>query len=336
VFYLSSDDPNKYFWTNFLLYDTFTSTDSQYAPLPKTSDPCKALAKLNGNLYIVTRKNKYVLYGAENATFRLDNAIGQKGTFSQESICFDEDSIYLASDDGIYRFNGAEEVNIAKDVLDWWTGLLIKSTAVLELHNNRLYVFYTPNGQSENSRCKVYNTLYGIWESEDTNTYVGHTFARNDQDNYFVQASNRVGMLMLGELSTNDYNNMGEPFTYELRTSYNHYQAPAQLKRASHYRPHFDTVSGNWNVQIGYATDYSDSPTYADLSLAGAGPRFDEDYTFDSGLVFGGTQQVNPMDDSVVIPGLWRRLQNRYKHYAAREPVSFDGHVLAIETQRLI
>jgi hypothetical protein len=336
LFYLSAADPSKSFYTNFGLYETFTSTDFFYVPSPKTSDPAKAYAKLNGSLYIITRNNKHVLYGAENATFRLDNAVGQKGTFSQESVCFDEDFVYLASDDGIYRFNGAEEVNIAKDVLDWWTGLQIKSTAVLELHNNRLYVYYTPNGEAQNSRCKVYNTLYGIWESEDTNTYVGHTCARDDNDNYFVQGSNRAGMLMLGDLPTNDYNNMGEPFTYELRTNYNHYQAPAQFKRASHYRPHFDTVSGNWSVQVGYATDYSDSPTYADISLAGTGPRFDEGYMFDSGVVFGGSQQVNPMDDSVAIPGQWRRLQNRYKHYAAREPVSFDGHVLAIETQRLI
>jgi len=344
IFYASADDPSKFFFTNFGIYDTFTSTDFIYAPSPKTSDPITALTKLMGNLFVITRGGKYILYGAENATFKLDTAIGQKGTFSQESVVFDEDRIFLASDDGIYEFNGSQEINITSPkVLDWWTGLLKRENTVLELHNNRLYCFYTPNGQSVNTACKVYNTTYGIWESDDTNTYVGHTFTREDNDNYFIQGSNRVGMLMLGEQPTNDYNNMGEPLTYELRTSYNPSPGPvrrytfttsAEYKRVSKYRPHFDTVSGNYSIQVGYALDYSDSPTYVDVSLSGTGPRFDQGYRFNSGIRYGQPAQVNPGDDSPVIPGSWRRLQIRYKHYAAREPVAFDGHVLSLETQR--
>lgn len=337
VVYLSADDVNKAFYTNFGLYDTFTSTDFLYIPSPKTADPAKAMAKLNGLLYYITRNNKHVLYGAENATFRLDNAIGQKGTFSQESVAFDQNNIYLASDDGIYRFNGAEEKNICDpDILKTWLDITSKSNTTLELHNNRLFIYYTPNGQSQNTQCLVYHTVYGIWESVDTNTYVNRTSARLDNDNYLVLGSNRVGMLMLGEQSTNDYNNMGEPLTWELRTVYNHYGAPAQFKRAPMFRPHFDTVTGTYDVQVGYATDYSDSPTYDDISLSSDGPRFNEGYTFDSGVTFGSSQQVNPRDTSINIPGEWLRLQLRYKHYAAREPVSFDGHVLTIETQRII
>jgi hypothetical protein len=335
-FFISADDPSKVFYTNFGIYDTFTSTDFFYSPAPKTGDPLTGLSKLNGALYVHSRNNKYILSGKENATFQLDNAIGQKGTFSQESLVYDEDYIYLASDDGIYKFNGAEEANIATDVLDWWTGLLNKRNTVLELHNNRLYVFYTPNGESSNSRCKVYHILYGIWESDDTRTYVGMTYASADQTGYFIQASNRVGMLMLGEQSTNDYTTMGEPLSYELRTKYDHYGSPAQLKRAPDYRPHFDSVSGTYSITVGYATDYSDSPTETDIPLGGSGPRFDSGYTFDSGVTFGGSAQINPLSDAPQIPGEWRRLQIRYSHTAAREPVSFDGHVLSTETQRLI
>lgn len=336
LFYVSAADPSKVFYSNFGVYDTFTSTDFFYVPAPKTADPVKAMAKLLGNLYLITRNAKYILYGSENATFRLDSAVGQKGTFSQESIAYDQNHVYLASDDGIYKFNGAEEQNIALDVLDWWTSLSNKENTVLELHDNKLYIFFTPNGQSANTTCRVYNVLYNIWESEDTNTFVGRTYTRYDADNYFLQGSNRVGMLMLGERSTNDYTNMGEPFTYELRTNYSHYGTPAQYKRATHYRPHFDTVSGSYSVQMGYATDYSDSPTYSDLALQSTGPRFNTGVTFDSGATFGGLAQINPTDTAPIISGDWRRLQLRYKHYAAREPVSFDGHALALETQRMI
>lgn len=340
LFYLSAVDTSKFFYTNFGAYDTFTSTDFLYAPAPKTSDPCKAFAKLNGQLFIITRNNKHVLYGAENATFRLDEAIGQKGTFSQESVAYDQNFIFLASDDGIYQFNGAEEKNIAANpdggILASWTELLAKENTVLELHNNRLYVYYTPNGSAINSECFVYNIQYGVWESRDLGTYVGRTHSRFDPDDYLIVASNRVGMLMLQESGSNDYNNMGEPLTYELRTRYEHYDSPAQYKRAPIYRPHFDSVGGSYSMQVGYATDYSESPTYTDVSLASGGARFNTGVLFDSGAVFDATAQVNPMDSGVTIPGEWRRLQLRYKHYAAREPVSFDGHILSIETQRVI
>ena len=336
LFYLSAADVTKMFFTNFAAYETYTSTDFIYVDAPKTSDPAKAFAKLNGNLFIATRNNKFILYGSEEATFRLDEAPGQKGTFSQESMVYDQNFIYLATDDGIYRYNGAEEKNIAEEILNRWVELTNKDNTVLELFNNRLYVWYTPNGQSENSECFVYNTLYEKWESIDTNEYVGHAYARFEVSNLFIKGSNRVGMLMYGELTTNDHTNMGEPLTYELRTHYNHYGAPAQFKRASIYRPHFDAQSGSYSVQVGYATDYSDAATFTNIGLQSDAPRFNAGYRFDTGVRFGGSQQINPLDSSVIIPGEWRRLQIRYKHYAAREPVSFDGHILAIETQRMI
>lgn len=331
IFYTSALDPTKVYYTNFADYDTFTSTDFLYIPAPKTADPVVAKFPLNGLLYISTKRSKYVLYGAENATFRLDSAIGQKGTFSQESVAYDEDNAYLASDDGIYRFNGAEEVNIAKDILADYIALPNKSSIVLTLANNRLYVWYTPVGSGQNSRCFVYNTLYRIWESNDTLGYVSRAFNFTS----LLQGSNRCGMIMYGELSTNDYNSMGEPLSWEHRTTYEHFDAPAQYKRASFYRPHFDSVSGSYSVQVGYATEYADTATYSNISLAGNGPRYDDGVLFDSGATYGGTQQVNPMDASPRIPGQWRRLQLRYRHYAAREPINFDGHILVIETQRV-
>lgn len=336
VFYISATDVTKMFYTNFAAYDAFTSTDFIYVDAPKTSDPVRAFAKLNGNLFPISRNNKFVLYGDDNATFRLDEAPGQKGTFSQESVIYDQNYIYLASDDGIYRYNGAEEKNISRDILNRWTELTNKENTVLELYNNRLYVWYTPNGQSENTECFVYNTVYQHWESVDTHAYIGRAYARFEVADKFLQSSNRIGMVMFAEQATNDYNTMGEPLLWDMRTHYNHYGTPAQYKRCPTFRPHFDAQSGNYAVQIGYATDFNESATFTDLNLQSSASRFDTGVTFNSGATFGGAQQVNPMDTAPIIPGDWRRLQIRYKHEAAREPVYFDGHILAIETQRLM
>jgi len=338
MFYLSAADPNKAFYSDegYTQFDVFNSTNFEYFPAPKTADPAVAFSKLQGSIYVHTRNNKYIYSGYSKATFQQDNAIGQKGTFSQESVVWDEDYVFLASDDGIYRFNGAEETNITTPVLNWWMALTAKQNTVLQLHNNRLYIYYTPNGQAVNSRCMIYNILYGICESDDTRQYIGFSYASSaSNDNYLIAASNRVGMLMLSEQITNDYTNMGEPLTYELRTAYNHYDSPAQYKRATEYRPHFDSVTGSYSITVGYATDYSDAPSTSDVSLASGGVRFDTGVTFDSGSRFGGSQQINPMDNAPNIPGEWRRLQLRYKHDAAREPCSFDGHVINLQVQRL-
>jgi hypothetical protein len=241
----------------------------------------------------------------------------------------------VANKDGIWKFNGAEERNIAEDILASWSALLDKDNTVLHLFGNRLYAFTTGNGSARNNQCFVYNLLYGIWESLDLGQYVGSAFSRS-ADGRLLLGSNVVGMVMLSEEATNDYNNMGEPLTWELRTNYAHYDTPAQYKTAPMYRPHFDTVTGRYSVQVGYATDYSDSPTYTNVNIYGNGPRFDEGYLFDDGNYFGTSAQANPMDDSIQIPGEWRRLQLRYKHYAAREPVTFDGHVISLQVQRLI
>lgn len=335
LFYTSAVDTSKEYFTNFAAYETFTSTDFYYVPAPKTADPVTAKFKLNGALYHCTRQNKYVLYGAESATFRLDSAIGQKGTYSQESVAYDEDKAYLANDDGIWRFNGAEEVNIAEPILASWRALTSRESVVLEIFNNRLYVYHTPVGGGENSQCFVYNELYGIWESLDTLGYVSTATARTTTDDYMILGSNRCGMVMYSEKTTNDHSSMGEPLSYELRTGFNHYMSPSSFKRSHAYRPHFDSVRGTWSVDMGYALDYSPSPTYTQISLEGNGVRLNTGVLLNSGAIVGTPQQIAPMDDAPIIAGEWRRAQIVYRHYAAREPVSFDGHALAIETQRM-
>lgn len=336
LFCHSAVDPNKTFYSNFGLYDTFTSTDFYYSGAPRSSDPLKAFAKLNGILYEITRNNKYALYGSENSTFRLENAIGQKGTFSQRSVAYNEDRIYFASDDGIYVFNGAEDINIcSRYVQNIWDSITLKENTVLELYNNRLYIFYTPAGELYNSRCLVRHLGNDVWESIDTKTFVGTSYTRFDQQDIMTIGSNRVGMLMIQEKPSNTYANMGEPLDWELRTHYNVYDTPAQLKRAPYFRPHFDTVNGDYNVSIGYATDFSESPTFMELSLAIPSWRYDSGARWDSNLIWGAAAQVAPLDTSMNVPGEWKRLQIRYKHSAAHEPVSFDGHVLKLQTQRI-
>lgn len=335
LFFNDVDDKTRVFYSNFGAYDTYTSTDFLYVPAPKSYDALTAFAKLNGVLYLFANRNKFQLFGSDNATFALDKATSQRGTFSQESVVFDANFIYHADNDGIWRFNGTDDMNLAEPFLEDYLAIADKSTICLEVFNNRLYCFYKGAGEGDNSQCFVINLQLGKYESLDKGTDVGRTFSRYAQDNIFIQASPHVGAVYYGEQSSNDYNNLGDQLQFEIRTGYSHFDSPGQLKRIPKFRPTFLSQQGDYSIQVGYASDYADAATYTDVSLTGSGIRYDAGYTYDSGEVYSsGSQAIEPTN--LLINGYFKRIQRRYKHIAAREPVEMDTEILTLETQRLI
>lgn len=333
LFYFDKDDRTRAFYTNFADYETFTSTDFIYVPAPKKSDYLTAMAKLNGVLYMFTRKNKHMLMGQDNATFRLDEAYAQKGTFSQESVVFDENYVYFASDDGIYRFNGTYEKNIAEGIIDDYIGLLDKDAINLQLHNNRLYIWYTPNGEATPSECFVYNTLYEVWESLDMSAHIGRSFARHDNTDLFLQAATNAGVIYYSERSTNDYNNLGAQLFAETRTAYDHFGDTQQKKRITYWRPNIDNVAGNYSMQAGYDADYADDPNFTNIALQVSGYAYDDPASLYDAITYAS--EGSSVDTTLTIPGDAYRWQRRYKHHAAREPFYFSGEVLIVQTRRL-
>jgi hypothetical protein len=273
-------------------------------------------------------------FGDNNATWSLDEAPSQRGTFSQESVVYDADSIYHADNDGLWQFNGTEDKNLAEPILDFYLSILDKESIVLEKWGNRLYCFYTPNGGAVNSECIVFNLQLGLVESFDSNTYVGRAFARHDQEEHFLQGSSRVGAIYYGERTANGYDNLGAQLEFEIATGFTHFDTPGQLKRAPMWRPQFPSVSGRYGLEAGYATDLSTDVTWTDVDLAANNPRFNTGLKFNDGVHFATDRGITPR--SLLISGEWLRLQRRYRHIAAHEPVEFDSEILSVETQRLM
>lgn len=333
LFFNDVDDPTRIFYSNFAEYDTYTSTDFIYVPAPKSADPVVAFAKLNGVLYPFTRRNKFQLFGSDNATWSLDEAASQRGTFSQETCVYDANSIFHADDDGIWQFNGSEENNLALPFLADYQAIPDKSSMRLDLFNNRLYCFYTPVGGDVNSECYVMNLQLDVFESIDTGTYVGRTFGRESQEDTFIQASNRVGAVYYGELEGNDHSNMGDQLQFKVHTSYSHFDRPGELKRIPKFRPQFPSQEGYYSVQVGFDRDSEQNPTFVDVPVTGTGPRYNTGVLYNSGAHYSGQRMITPT--TVNIPGTFRRVQRRFEHVAAREPVELDSEILTIETQRL-
>lgn len=330
-------DPNKMVYSNFADYETFTSTDFIYVPSPKTGDPIKALQSLNGYLTIRTLSTAFILSGDDNATFSLDEAPDKKGTYSQETMTADKNFMYFLSNDGVYRSNGSEAQIMSADIYQEIVDMPNKEDATVVINNGRLYVWYTPASTTGNSKCYVFSLNYGdsggTTESYDTDTFVSRAFNCFRDENKLLVGSSKIGQVMWQELSTNDYNNLGGNINYELRTHYIVGSSPAVLKEIRKWIPRFGAQNGNYSISAEYSTDLRDNwTTYSTPEVQGAGITYGSGETYGSGATYGSTAEVQSF---LYVPGEYRRIAIRYKHYASRQPHKFLGHTFEMQTRRL-
>lgn len=337
LFLVDATDPNKIVFSNFADYETFTSTDFIYAPSPKTGDPVTALTSLSGYLIISTLDNKYILSGSDNATFSLDEAPDRKGTYSQETVTSDKNWIYYLANDGVYRSNGTEAQILSSDIYQDVADMPNKDDACVVVSKGRLYVWFTPSGTVGNSKAYVFSLNYGdgggTTESLDTDTFVSRAFNCYRDDDSLIVGSSKIGQVYWQELESNDYTNLGGLINFELRTHYIVGSSPAVLKEVRDWQPRFGAQSSDYTITVEYATDLRDNwTTYSSPQVQGAGITYGSGATYGSGETYGTTSEVQSY---LYIPGEYRRIALRYKHYATRQPQSFLGHTMVMQTRRL-
>ena len=314
-------------------YDKFNVDFYQNFPAIKTGDPLTAMFNLAGVLYFQTRRNKYLMYmqSADSWTQQASNAQG--GTFSQESVVCDLNYAYYANDNGIYIFDGSSEQSLTQNTIqNAYDAIPNKQTIRLDLYKNRLYVFFSNNGEELNS-CFVYNINLKVWESFDSNTYVGATSARQNASGRFLCGHSRIGLIMTNE--DGNYSNLGQPIAFNLETSYQHYGTTSQLKRITKWRPEFATTERAYTVECGYSQDFSDQVKYAfSIDLQRQIPVI-TDYVWDNPSDYGVKAIPTVHTTTPKVNGEFYRCQIRYQHIAAFEPVIFRSHTLTIQTQRI-
>ena len=332
MFYLDVTSPNRIYFSDKTAFETFTSTNFLYVPSPKNPDTISGWTVLNDNLYILTKKTKWALYGSDLTNFVLRKATGLKGSYSQEQMQSTRNHLYFVSDDGIYRFNGATDELISRDITDEFNAIANKSTITTALANNRFYVFYTPSGGAQNSKCLVYNINYDSWESIDLNTYISlsNVWEGVGDTGQFLQASNLVGAAYYAEASTNTYNNLGKSLTYDIRTKYEFFGNPASKKRIKRWYPRFAAQSGAYNVSCQYDKDFANSPSTTLESMASSGSIWGSGYLWGS-FTWGASTLVAPR---ISIPGRAKYVQFRLYRQGVNNPVEFYGHTLLYMTQR--
>jgi len=318
-------------------YDKFSVDFYQNFPAIKTGDPLTAMFNLGGVIYIMTRRNKYQMYTQTADAWTQDASNAQNGTFSQESVVCDLNYAYFANENGIYRFDGSSEESLTeRTIQNVYDAIPNKESIVLDLYKNRLYVYYASDPEGANDSCLVYNINLQVWESFDSNTYVSATSARQNSSSRFICGHSKFGLLMLNEASTNnDYSDMGGAIAFNLETAYQHYGATSQLKRITKWRPQFSTTAKPYTCECGYALDYKDQVQYAfSIDLQRQEPTA-LNYVWDNPSDYGVPAIPTVYTTIPLVNGEFYRIQIRYQHIAAFEPVIFRSHTLTVQTQRI-
>ena len=337
MFLVKKDDPNYVAFSNFAEYETFTSTDFIYVPAPKAGDPITALTSINGYLDIHTMNNNFILSGDDNATFSLDEAPDQNGTYSQQTITQDDNFMYYLSASGLYRSNGSEPQLLSTHAYQAIQDIN-KDGAVLAVNKSRLYLWYKSAGSAVNDSCYVFNLDFRsgnapTLESHDTGAYVSRAVSSAYDNDTMLVGSSLVGATYWQELDSNDYTNLGDILQFELESHYFTFGTPAVQKQITYLQPRFGAQSGDYAVSVQYAYDLRDNwQTLSDLDVQGTGPVWG---AFTWGSETWGTSAEAIPSTSLTVPGQHRRIAIRYKHHAARQPHKFLGHTIGARIQRL-
>lgn len=316
-------------------YDKFDRDFYQNFPAIQTGDPLTAMFKLGGVIYIQTRNHKYQMFSQTADTWTQQESNAQGGTFSQESVVCDSNYAYFANDKGIFIFDGASESSLTESsIQNVYDSIPDKEKIVVDIYNNRLYVFYPSNKGGENNSCLVYNLNLRLWESFDTNTYVASTSGRRNTSNRLICGHSKIGMLMLAEDLSNDYNDLGRAIDFDINTGYQHFGSPSQLHRITKWRPEFATSQKPYTVECGYALDYSDDVKYAFSVNLKNKANIKMNYVWDNTREYAGIAETK-LTTIPKVHGEFKRCQIRYQHHAAFEPVNFKSHTLTVQTQRI-
>lgn len=317
-------------------YDAFNVDFYQNFPAIETGDPLTAMFNLGGVYYFQTRRNKYQMYAQTADQWSQSRSTAQNGTFSQESVVCDLNYAYFANDTGIYRFNGMDEESITQNTIqNVYDAIPNKEKIAIDLYQNRLYVFYPGTADSPNDHCLVYNINLEKWESFDSNTYVSASSARQNSSGRFICGHSKVGLLMQTEDDSINYADLNAPIAFNLETAYEHFGTTSQLKRIPKWRPEFATTPNPYSVACGYALDYTDNVQYAFSVDLLNNTTVSEDYIWDNPSDYGVPTTPTVLSTIPQINGEFYRVQLRYQHIAAFEPVTFRSHTVTVQTQRI-
>ena len=208
--------------------------------------------------------------------------------------------------------------------------------AGLAVNKGRLYLWFRSSGSSYNDSCYVWNLNYksgsDTIESLDTKAYVSQAISSYQDDDDLIVFSSLVGAVYWQERDSNDNTNLGGDIDFDLQTHYFTFNSPAVLKEVRYWQPRFGAQDGNYAISCDYAYDMRDNwQTYNSPNVQGSGTLWGCGALWGA-FTWGATSEVQAQ---LYVPGEYRRIAIRYKHYATRQPQTFLGHSFVTQMRRM-
>lgn len=321
--------------TNFIVfsepgvYETFDATAFIYIPSPNTADAVIKIASVQGVLYCFTRNTKYLLYGTGLTNFVLKESPASKGAVSQSAVCKNEESTYFMSDDyHIYAFSGGADTRLSSErVAAILRNVANLSSIKLFVNDKKLFVSYTPSGQTQNESRLVYDLVFAEWlNDEETYTNYGISWNSQSDTGQFVLGSSMVGALYYGDTG---YNDLGKPIKFDWWSKYMSFGTPAATHRVKRYYTFLQGQDGNYSIDCQVDQDDLNSPTSNIVNLNVASHKYG-----DSGLVYGSTVSGGSgliYGDGVLqptrisVPGFFHKTQFRFVQEGIDNPIGIFG-----------
>lgn len=335
----SAADPNKLIWSEApgnddgagaFWYNAYLSTSFIYVPTSKASDPITALASFQDNLYIFSRSGKWTLYGSDPGSFTLRQATGKKGCVGQNALFVDENNMYFAAPDGLYRFNGSKDDIISTLVQSEFASIANINNICTTKWKRQIRFYYSASGSPVNNSCLLWHTVFEEM-TKDTDTFVSYAipFTDGDDADQLVELSSVAPRATYAEV---DYNNHGKAIDFIYYCKNDSMGIPAMRKRLTRFFPLLEGDGGNYPVQVGVDKDMEDETRYVNYSLK-QGAALIGQFAVGDGTLIEKNIQFKPT--RFRISGYAYYWQVRVKRRAINNRVRFIGYVLAIRTKRL-
>lgn len=328
LFYLEPNT-NRCTFSDAGAYETFQATSFLYVPSPKTADPVIKMVAYGGNLSFLTRNTKYTLYGTDLSSFQLKEATAKKGAVSETAVCTDQSFIYFMSNDfHIYAYNGGTDTKLSSERVQ----AILKSvanTATIKLyvHDKKLFVAYTPSGQTVNEHRLVWDLVFNEWmNDEDVYTSYGIEWNSQSDTNQFVLGSSQVGALYYGDQT---YSDMGKPIAFDWWSKYMSFGSPAAKHRVKRYYVFLQGQDGNYDIDCQIDQDNLNQPASNPVSVDVATHKYG-----DAGLVYGSTASGGSgltygdgvlTSTRITIPGAFYKTQFRFVNSGVEQQVGIQG-----------
>ncbi len=328
LFYLQ---PN----TNFVVfsdagsYEIIQATSFLYIPSPKTADPIIKMIAYGGNLTLISRNTKYTLYGTDLTSFQLKEATAKKGAVASSAVCTDQQFIYFMSNDyHVYAYNGGTDIKLSSErIQSLLRNSANTSTIKLEVHDKKLFIHYTPAGQTANRQRLIWDLVFSEWLN-DEDVYTGYGIEWNSQSDtgQWIQASSIVGALYYGDVG---YNDLGKPIAIDWWSKYLSYGNPAAKHRVKRHYVFLQGEEGHYQVDCQVDQDDLNSPTSNFLGVDVANHKYG-----DVGLVYGTTTSGGSgilygdgtlPPQRLAVPGSYYKTQFRFVNSGVDQPIDILG-----------